>query len=168
MKIVNMEWKPVTGFEGLYEVSDCGEVRSLSHEAQSGRGSYIKVGRVLKQTTRPKGYKAVNLWRDGRTSAHLVHRLVAAAFYGPSPLQVRHKNGNPADNVVSNLLYGTNAQNQQDSVRHRTHHMSRKTHCKNDHPFDDANTYHYTTVRGGPGRSCRKCHADRQRGYNRR
>lgn len=81
------------------------------------------------------------------------------AFTGDDPRQVRHKNGVPADNRLENLEYGTNAENQADSVAHGTHHMARKTHCKRGHEFTEANTYTYLRRDGSGkmGRSCRVC-----------
>lgn len=140
-----------------YEVSSSGDVRSKARISSNGRGAYMRPLKTLAQHTSPKGYRGVGLYRDGKYKRHLVHRLMALAFYGPSPLQVRHLNGNPGDNRLSNLAYGTNSQNQQDSLQHGTHVSASKTHCKRGHEFNEANTYRYVNGNGSPARACRAC-----------
>ncbi len=89
-------WLPVPGYEHGYEVSDCGNVRSL-----------FRSGRHLKPASDRYGYRRVMLYdKDGRTpKGSTMHRLVAAAFLAnPSGLPwVNHINGDKADNRVSNL-----------------------------------------------------------------
>lgn len=100
-------WKPIQGFEGLYEVSDGGRVRSL-------RG---KTPRILNINKTVAGYPHVGLVRLGESSKRRywfsVHRLVAAAFIGPCPegYVVNHKDENKANNVISNLEYVTFREN---------------------------------------------------------
>jgi hypothetical protein len=110
------EWRPVVGYEGLYEVSSLGRVKS----AAAGRGRVQ--GRVLRQSARnAKGYMRVNLW-NGTQRNHFTHHLVAAAFIGPRPagLLVLHENGRADDNKASNLRYGTHRENVADAKRHGT------------------------------------------------
>ncbi len=97
-------WKAIPGFEGKYEVSDCGRVRSLPHEVAVGNGGYrIIPARLLKPQLARNGYLMVSL---GRKHKHMgVHRLVASAFI-PNPdglKEVNHKNLIKYDNRVSNL-----------------------------------------------------------------
>lgn len=86
-----------------------------------------------------------------------VHVLVAESFIGPKPegLEVRHLNGNPEDNRVENLAYGTRSENVLDSVKHGTYRNanSEKTQCPRGHEYDRTNTY--LTSRGT--RQCRAC-----------
>lgn len=155
------EWRQVNGFSG-YEVSNLGRVRSVPREISNGRGVYTHPGKVMDPFVNEKGYRLVGLRRNGEYHRFLVHRLVCEQFVtGCKSRQVRHLDGNPANNAATNLAVGTNSDNQRDSVGHGTHHMARKTHCKNGHPFDEANTLHYVQAHGGPGRKCRKCHAER-------
>ena len=116
-------WKPVVGFEGSYEVSNMGRVRSLDREwVQEARGGtfylYKRKGQMLKPGP-SGGYPSVVL---GRNNTRLVHRLVAEAFIGPYPegQEVRHKDGTRANPCLYNLEYGTRSQNIEDEVRQGT------------------------------------------------
>lgn len=151
-------WVPIPSQAG-YEASSQGRIRSLPKLVRNGRGEYTKPSRIITGFATRKGYRRVRV----NGSNHLVHRLVAEAFHGPSSLQVRHRNGRPADNRPENLEYGTNSQNQIDSVLHGTHHHSRKTRCKRGHPFTPENTI---AQRGG--RACRACKNARERSYRER
>lgn len=110
-------WLPVVGWEGLYEVSSLGRVRSLPRAPRPGRRGYS--GRILKPWLTVHDYKVVGLCRPGHQEHRPVHRLVAAAFIGPCPpgQEVRHGPGGKLDNRASQLCYGTSAQNHAD--RHR-------------------------------------------------
>lgn len=92
----------------------------------------------------------------------LIHQLVLAVFVGTRPegLVVRHLNGNSRDNRLSNLAYGTAAQNAQDAIAHGVNANLNKTHCPHGHEYTVANTY----VRpDGKRRKCRACNAARER-----
>lgn len=100
-------WLPVLGYEGLYEVSSEGRVRSLA-----GRRS----GRVLKsRVLKPfniRGYCLVGLSRNGVTKTFQVHRLVMCSFTGLEPLlEVNHKDGNKSNNRHTNLEWVTHREN---------------------------------------------------------
>lgn len=110
------EWRPVVGYEGLYEVSIFGRVRCSA----VGRGRVV--GRVLRQSPRNnKGYLRVNLWNATQRN-HFVHHIVAEAFVGPRPdgQLVLHTNGSATDNRAENLRYGSHADNSADAKRHGT------------------------------------------------
>jgi hypothetical protein len=96
----------------------------------------------------------VTLCSNGRQESWFVHQLVAAAFLGPRPdgLEVRHLDGDPLNNAVSNLAYGTRLENIQDKKRHGTDHNAKKTHCPQGHPYDAENTADYSGRR-----ACRTC-----------
>ena len=93
------QWKAVPGYEGLYEVSDLGRVRSSAH------------GKVLKQRASTRGYLRVGLTKDGRQTMKSVHRLVLLAFVGGSDMQVNHLNEQKMDNRLTNICYCTAAEN---------------------------------------------------------
>lgn len=112
------EWRPVVGYEGQYEVSSIGRVRSLDRKAKIRGGAYRVVkGQALKPQKHSAGYRTVNL---GRRNQKLIHELVAAAFIGPKPegSEIRHLNGDPTDNAVNNLAYGTRSENMRDVARY--------------------------------------------------
>lgn len=100
-------WKRVVGYEGMYDVSDQGGVRSLDRFVAGRSGSMRKLkGRVLVPYTDPRGYKSVHICRDKLIK---VYRLVAIAFI-PNPYskkEVNHIDGNPLNNNVSNLEWAT-------------------------------------------------------------
>lgn len=103
-----MSWRPILGFEGIYDISDQGQVRRLT----SGRG-HCRAGRLLKPRPNRKGYLRVALHHHRRADRTL-HQLVAETFIGPRPsakAQVNHKDGNKANNAVSNLEWVTPLEN---------------------------------------------------------
>ncbi len=81
-------WKPVKGYEGLYEVCNYGNVRRLATRTYNGHGSFIKSGKLLRPTTDKDGYLVVGLCDRGRNKTAKVHRLVAEAFI-PNPNVVK-------------------------------------------------------------------------------
>lgn len=116
-------WKPVPGYEGFYDASECGHVRSVSRPSTHYTGKMImRGGRVLRGCINFKGYLQVSLCRDGKTRTAFVHALVALTYRGPRPsgLLVRHLNGDATDNRASNLAYGTQLENVADMEVHGT------------------------------------------------
>jgi hypothetical protein len=108
------EWRPVAEYEGFYEVSSYGDVRSLDRKVE-GRGGGHKAGQYRRFEITPKGYRRVALSRDGAQHTFMVHRLVAQAFIpnpGDKP-EVNHRNGDKADNRAENLEWATSSENQQ-------------------------------------------------------
>jgi hypothetical protein len=107
-------WRNVENFEGLYQVSNFGRVRSMDRyvtRKQSGR-NLIK-GRTLSAAAGKRRYPRVTLCDGERKEPWLVHRLVAIAFLEPddSRPQVNHKDGDRHNNHVSNLEWCTHAEN---------------------------------------------------------
>lgn len=155
------QWRAVVGYEGAYEVSDLGRVRSLNRVTDRGRKWR---GRVMTTTALQNAYLVVTLWRNGSQRTPLVHRLVLEAFVGPAPEshEARHVNGDRADNRLTNLSWGTHSENQMDQVAHGTHPKASKTHCPSGHPYDTENTYVYPN---GRHRACRVCRANNMRSW---
>jgi len=114
-------WAPVVGYEGLYEVSDIGRVRSIPRVTAGGRHGALRrrAGKLRSLNVGSNGYAVVTLSRDGREATKSVHRLVAAAFLPPPPSGrvVNHKNGVKADNRASNLEWATPSENNLHSYR---------------------------------------------------
>ncbi len=111
-------WKPVVAYEGLYEVSNLGRVRSLYregwHDGRWGRLLMRFPARVMRASASPSGYRYVKLKQPGQKARHcLIHRLVMAAHVGPpgDGLQVNHKDGDKDNNTLSNLEYCTSLEN---------------------------------------------------------
>ena len=117
-------WLPVTGYEGLYEVSSWARVKSL-HRAITHCDGRVRQypGKVLKPAPNAKGYLTVSLCKNGVSTTHAIHSLVAAAFIGPRPpgLQVLHGSAGQHNNSPSNLSYGTPKENEADKLRDGTH-----------------------------------------------
>lgn len=160
------EWRPVTGYEGLYEVSDGGQVRSLPRTT----AGHAYGGGPLKPMLTTTGYLQVHLWRDGKGRFPKVHQLVCEAFHGPRPVdhEVRHLNGDKTDNRASNLAWGTSRENHQDTLRHGTHRNASKTHCERGHEYTPENTYLSTRSDGRTQRVCRACKRESNQEYRRR
>lgn len=111
-------WKSIPQFEGHYQVSDEGRVRSLDKTVNTAirhNQSVLKRGKVLKCNLKRNGYYSVDLCVKNTKKTISVHRIVASTFI-ENPLaksQVNHKNGVKTDNRVSNLEWATRSENQQ-------------------------------------------------------
>jgi len=95
-------WKPVPGYEGLYEASTLGHVRSLSRMGVDGRRLH---GRLLSDRLNNNGYPSCVLCKDGKYSPQSIHRVIATTFLQPSnaSFTTHHRNGIRSDNRVANL-----------------------------------------------------------------
>lgn len=119
------EWRPVVGYEGLYEVSDLGNVRSLTRTVtrylRSGPREITFAGRTRKPNT-TGFYNTISLGKDGKGRTFTIHRLVAEAFLGPRPhdRETTHLDGNARNNALTNLAYRTAKQNANDKREHGT------------------------------------------------
>lgn len=110
------EWREVVGFEGLYEVSNHGNVKSVDREVPHGNTSGTRKikGRILKQYRHNSmGHWIVGLCREGKSKNYFVHSLVLEAFVGPKPQGkvACHGEKGTYDNCLDNLRYGTQWEN---------------------------------------------------------
>lgn len=142
MQSSSEQWLPVVGWEGYYEVSDHGRVRSVDRKSvfRDGRTMFLK-GRVLRTVATPYGHLSVGLKRNGTRKTAKVHRLVLEAFVGPAPegMECCHNNGDAADNRLGNLRWDSSSANKWDIIKHGRSAHKNKTHCKFGHPLDAPN-----------------------------
>ena len=152
------QWRPIQGYEGLYEVSDKGRVRSLDRVVVTRGGITRRIrGRVLSmKKNHDGGYVQVNLCSTNGVRRHVyVHALVLEHFVGPRPdgMESCHGVNGPSDNSLTNLSWGTPSSNNLDKQRDGTDRNVNKTHC-------GACGFEYTvgnTIRFGPGKRWRRC-----------
>ena len=105
-------WLPIPDYEGLYEVSNQGRVRACPKT--DARGNQRK-SKILSPFSQVRGYQRIELWHEGKPKKFGVHQLVAMAFLGHQPSGMKwvvdHKDNNPQNNHVSNLVVATQGEN---------------------------------------------------------
>lgn len=129
------EWRPVVGFEGLYEVSNLGQVRSLDRyvdktDRWGNHGRMFCRGRVLANGPHSGGYICIHLYKEGKRRATVLHIIIAEAFHGPrpSPLhEVLHGDGVRSNCAAGNLRWGTHVENEADKDVHGTRLIGEKS-----------------------------------------
>jgi hypothetical protein len=122
--IMNKEiFKDILGYEGIYQVSNLGNVKSLSREKLvRGKHPAIIKGKILNPINNGKGYYRVPLYKDGKPKNISIHILVAQAFLGHIPdgthkIEVDHKNGIKSDNRVENLQLLTGVEHRRKTAK---------------------------------------------------
>lgn len=153
---MNTEWRPISGYEGYYEVSNKGVIRSLDRDIEHAvSGTIRRRGRIIRLKPHKDGYQVVTLHKEGRRKNRMVHQLVLEAFVGPCPSgqQTCHNNGDPSDNRVENLRWDTQKENMADKRRHGTDYWFERDHCINGHPWSEENT----RISSRGHRECREC-----------
>lgn len=116
-------WKVIPKYEGSYEVSNQGRVRSLDRYVErSSNGRRLFKGQILKLGKDFGGYSIVGLYINGNKTTYSVHVLVLLSFKGgpPQGKEVGHRNGMKADNKLINLRYITRIENCHDNIKHGT------------------------------------------------
>lgn len=161
------EWRAVLGYEGEYEVSDEGQVRSLTRKITRSDGhTYVSAGRVLSSPLDKSGYAKVSLYnRQGQRKVS-VSVLVLETFVGPRPADrphACHSDDDRTNNRLSNLRWDTASANAFDKVRNGNHPQSRKTHCPQGHEYTEENTF--WSGPNGTYRTCRTCQREHGRRY---
>jgi len=124
-------WKPIPGWEGLYEASSGGRVRSLDRITNGSQGSKrLTKGRVLSPGLTKHGYQIVVLKRTGEKGiSSAVHRLVCTAFHGIGDgLDAAHGDGNRTNNRADNLRWATRSENHSDKLLHGTMNCGTRHH----------------------------------------
>jgi len=128
-------WKAISGFEGFYEVSDMGRVRSLDRAIPTPGGSRFGKGQLIVAHLAGRGYLYVFLKRDGKQYSRSVHRLVAFAFKCPGTgPEVNHRDLDKTNNRASNLEWVTRKENMAHAKaagRYELQHVGGKTLARN-------------------------------------
>lgn len=109
---MNENWKDIKGYEGLYQVSNLGRLRTLQRYNISKK-KHEKNCKILKLSEHRQGYKTTTLSKDGKRKTYLVHRLVAETFIRneKSKPEVNHMDADKTNNCVSNLEWVTAKEN---------------------------------------------------------
>lgn len=144
-KLVNMEkiWKDIKGYEGLYQISNLGRVKSLKRKVYAGRNTLRwQDERILSNNkTNGHGYKIVALSKENRSQNKYIHRLVAEAFLdNPNNYKyINHKDENKDNNCVNNLEFCTAQYNAtyrdlhiRNGLKNRNNRLSKKIYQLDD------------------------------------
>ena len=110
---MNEQWIPIMNYEGIYSISNLGNVRKeFRIEIRSGR-KYTHKQKNIKPDINSAGYKRVNLWKNSKSKRFFIHRLVATHFIKNSERKpiVNHKDGNKLNNCYFNLEWSTVSEN---------------------------------------------------------
>jgi len=101
------EWRPILGYEGIYDASNIGNIMRIKPEKNTF------AGRIMQQSNDRYGYPHVKLCKGGKAKGYGVHTLIIGAFVGPCPEgeQVNHIDGDKTNNNVENLEYVTQREN---------------------------------------------------------
>ena len=134
-------WKEIPGWQGYYEVSDHGRVRSVGRVVQLSNGATRRLNGKLLRPAANNVYPRVVLCRNKERHTHYVHTLVLLAFVGerPAGMECLHKDGNPKNNRLENLRWGTPSENNLDIIAHGNSHSLNKTHCPRGHLLQQPN-----------------------------
>ena len=143
------------GWEGAYEVSSLGRVRSLDRVITDRLGrTHTRKGKIRKLQVKVDGHIAVDLKKNNFRKTYQVHRLMAKSFL-PNPHGlplVRPLNDEPGDNRIENLAWGDKSDNGNDAVRNGKHFWANRTSCSQGHPYQGDSFYD-----SGRQRVCRVC-----------
>lgn len=118
-------WKDIFRYEKLYQISNFGEVKSLSREITKGNINYVTKDKILKQSVDSGGYHYVNLSDYKKQKTFRIHQLVAIAFLNHTPdkhkgLVIDHIDNNKLNNMTTNLQLITNKKNTSKDRKNKT------------------------------------------------
>lgn len=163
-----MQWKSVPGFDGHYEASDTGLIRSLDRMittvSRTGKPyPQLRPGRILKPGKIGVS-DHLHVVLEGRVD-RTVHALILETFVGPCPpgREALHRDDDPSNNNLSNLSWGTRSENSYDAIRNDRHFHAGLTHCIRGHEFTPENMQQHSSSRR---RTCLACRRERQTVYN--
>lgn len=116
------QWAAMLGYEGLYEVSSMGRVKSLKRVVNIGTNKREVPERILNPIVGTRGYYVINLTAHGRRKQVFLHKVVLEAFIGPRPegMEACHNNGKKLDCYLDNLRWDTRSCNHKDKRIHGT------------------------------------------------
>lgn len=141
------EWKDIRGYEGIYQVSDKGRVRSFRVKDGYVGFKLSDTPKLISLIPNGNGYLYVSLVKDGKRTNHYVHRMVAEAFIGPIPKGhvINHIDYDKANNSAENLEIVT----QKDNVLYSAHKMRRPKKRTGDYyiRYREKNNSYEVTVR---------------------
>lgn len=122
MTSYNEIWRPVLGFEGKYDVSNHGRVRSKKRHHYFGVAHWSVRGKIRKLGFNGRGYLFLSLWKNSKPYPRAIHRLVLESFVGPRPkgMTACHYDGVRTNNYLTNLRWDTLKANFSDRDRHGT------------------------------------------------
>jgi hypothetical protein len=109
-------WKDILNYEGLYQASTFGKIKSLKRNNTNGK--------ILKPFLNSNGYLYITLSKNGKCKNFKIHKIIASTFIGEPTFdkkEIRHLNGNRFDNNSSNLKYGNRSEQMKDRIKHGTH-----------------------------------------------
>lgn len=153
------EWREIPGYDGKYQASSLGRVKSVARVQVLSDGRVRPVKERILSTSKASKYQTLSLYTaPKKRNSPTLHSVIAAAFIGPRPegMVVCHNDGDSTNNRVDNLRYDTQSANVRDAVKHGVHGEAKLTHCKRGHPFSGDNLVLDKTPRG-PVRKCREC-----------
>lgn len=111
-------WKDIEGYEGLYQASNLGQIKSIQYFNHANNKSYTR-NKILKPIINEKGYYRVDLYKERKSKRFRIHRLIAKTFI-PNPNnfpEVNHINGNKKDNCINNLEWCTHKHNMKEAYK---------------------------------------------------
>lgn len=126
-------WKDIKGYEGLYQISNLGRVKSLQRKVKNKNGYRIIKEKILCNYKNNNGYYCVNLRKECNIDIRLIHRLIAEYFI-PNPNNypiINHKDGNKLNNKIDNLEWCTQQHNIREAFRLGLNKYTYKENFKN-------------------------------------